>query len=90
MRYLDENWPYLQVLAKIIFKNFHVRHLIEIMRKEKGRRREEEGKGEVGGEWRGKGKGGDGRGTGKQEKMVREAQASSWRSCDGRKGREGE
>ncbi len=26
MRYLDENWPYLPVLARSIFQNFHVRH----------------------------------------------------------------
>ena len=27
VRYLDENRPYLHVLARLIFQNFHVRHL---------------------------------------------------------------
>ena len=27
MRYVDKSWPYLQVLARLFFQNFHVRPL---------------------------------------------------------------
>ena len=28
MKYLDENWLYLQVIATLIFRNFHARHAL--------------------------------------------------------------